>query len=86
MPVAELNGHNQPVNSIAWAPHSSCHICTGGDDTQALIWDLTYMPEPIHEPILVYNAEAEINTLQWSCTQPEWVAITFNQKLQILRI
>ena len=60
--------------------------CTGGDDCQALIWDLTQMPKPITEPILAYNAEAEINTLQWSAAQPEWVAITFNKKLQILRV
>jgi len=85
-PVAELQGHTQCVNTIAWAPHSSCHICTGGDDCQALIWDLTAMPKPITEPILAYNAEAEINTLQWSCQQPEWVAITFNKKLQILKV
>lgn len=60
--------------------------CTGGDDSQALIWDLTAMPKPITEPILAYNAESEINTLQWSSGQPEWVAITFNKKLQILRV
>ena len=60
--------------------------CTGGDDCQALIWDLTHIPKPITEPILAYNAEAEINTLQWSAAQPEWVAITFNKKLQILRV
>lgn len=47
LPVAELYGHTQCVNTIAWAPHSSCHICTGGDDRQALIWDLTAMPKPI---------------------------------------
>jgi WD repeat-containing protein 68 len=86
VPVAELAGHSQCVNTLAWAPHSSCHICTGGDDCQALIWDLTQMPKPITEPILAYNAEAEINTLQWSAAQPEWVAITFNKKLQILRV
>lgn len=86
VPVAELQGHSQALNSIAWAPHSSCHICTGGDDHQALIWDLSAMPKPITEPILAYNAGAEINTLQWSAGQPEWVAITFNRKLQILRV
>jgi len=86
VPVAELSGHTQPVNTIAWAPHSSCHICTGGDDSQALIWDLTAIPKPINEPILAYNAESEINSLQWSTAQPEWVAITFNKKLQLLRV
>jgi WD repeat-containing protein 68 len=86
LPVAELCGHGGPVNAIAWAPHSSCHVCTGGDDAQALIWDLTAMPKPITEPILAYGAEAEINNLHWAASQPEWVAITFHKKLQILRV
>lgn len=29
-PVARLNNHRACVNGIAWAPHSSCHICTSG--------------------------------------------------------
>ena len=29
-PVARLNNHRSCVNSIAWAPHSSCHVCTAG--------------------------------------------------------
>lgn len=30
-PVARLNNHRACVNGIAWAPHSSCHICTAGN-------------------------------------------------------
>lgn len=86
MPVAELQGHTACVNSISWAPHSSCHLCTAGDDSQALIWDLSDMPKPIQDPVLAYNAEAEVNTLQWSVRQPDWVAIGFNKKCQILRV
>lgn len=40
IPLAELLGHDAVVNGIAWAPHSSNHICTCGDDRQALIWDI----------------------------------------------
>jgi WD40 repeat protein len=47
IPVAEMAGHTSSVNGIAWAPHSSCHICTAGDDKQALIWDLSSMPRPV---------------------------------------
>lgn len=47
IPVAELGAHTACVNAIAWAPHSSCHLCTCSDDSQALIWDLTAMPKPI---------------------------------------
>lgn len=32
-PVARLNNHRACVNGIAWAPHSSCHICTAGKHT-----------------------------------------------------
>lgn len=30
LPVAELQRHQACVNGLAWAPHSSCHICTAG--------------------------------------------------------
>ena len=82
--VAELGGHLGCVNATAWAPHSSCHICTAGDDSQALIWDLSQMSKrPVEDPILAYNADGEINNLQWSSSQPDWVSIAFNDKLQI---
>lgn len=87
MPVTELGGHHNCVNAVAWAPHSSCHICTAGDDSQALIWDLTQMSKrSVEDPILAYNAEAEVNNLKWSSSQPDWVSIAFANKLQILRV
>eukprot|EP00271_Cylindrocystis_brebissonii_P010086 TRINITY_DN26188_c0_g1_i1.p1 TRINITY_DN26188_c0_g1~~TRINITY_DN26188_c0_g1_i1.p1 ORF type:complete len:341 (-),score=64.79 TRINITY_DN26188_c0_g1_i1:966-1988(-) len=90
MPVAELQRHQASVNAVAWAPHSQCHICTAGDDSQALIWDLSSMAHPPPDagldPILAYTAGAEINQLQWSSTQPDWVAIAYHTKLQILRV
>lgn len=63
LPVAELTGHNKPVNSICWAPHSCFHICSAGDDTQALIWDIQSIPNPIDDPILAYQAEGTVNML-----------------------
>ena len=69
-----LNNHRACVNGIAWAPHSSCHICTAGDDHQALIWDIQQMPRAIEDPILAYTAaEGEINQIQWGATQPDWI-------------
>jgi len=56
---------------------------------QALIWDLSSISQPVEgnlDPILAYTAGAEINQLQWSSTQPDWVAIAFSSKLQILRV
>jgi WD repeat-containing protein 68 len=89
LPVAELQRHGGAVNALAWAPHSSCHICSAGDDSQALIWDLSTMAQPQEaglDPILAYSAGAEINQLQWSAAQPDWIAIAFSNKLQILRV
>ncbi|KAG6513746.1 hypothetical protein ZIOFF_024082 [Zingiber officinale] len=37
-------------------------------------------------PILAYTAGAEIEQLQWSFSQPDWVAIAYSTKLQILRV
>ncbi|GLJ51167.1 hypothetical protein SUGI_1089010 [Cryptomeria japonica] len=89
VPVAELQRHQASVNALAWAPHSSSHICTAGDDSQALIWDLSSINQAVEgglDPILAYTATAEINQLQWSSTQSDWVAIAFANKLQILRV
>ncbi|KAK9716882.1 hypothetical protein QE152_g24497 [Popillia japonica] len=86
-PVARLNNHRACVNGIAWAPHSSCHICTAGDDHQALIWDIQQMPRAIEDPILAYTAaEGEVNQIQWGATQPDWIAICYNKSLEILRV
>ncbi|QDZ25938.1 WD40 repeat domain-containing protein [Chloropicon primus] len=89
LPVAELQRHQASVNALAWAPHSSCHICTAGDDAQALIWDLSSMSQPLDgslDPILAYHSGSEINNLQWSSAQPDWVAIAFSSSVQILRV
>ena len=70
------------MNGIAWAPHSSCHICTAGDDHQALIWDIQQMPRAIEDPILAYTAaEGEINQIQWGATQPDWIGQFLIRKL-----
>jgi len=44
-PTAELHGHNGSLNSIVWAPHSNRHICSAGDDRQALIWETVSSPK-----------------------------------------
>eukprot|EP01117_Protostelium_nocturnum_P013957 TRINITY_DN5262_c0_g1_i2.p1 TRINITY_DN5262_c0_g1~~TRINITY_DN5262_c0_g1_i2.p1 ORF type:complete len:327 (+),score=86.68 TRINITY_DN5262_c0_g1_i2:143-1123(+) len=83
-PAAELNGHVACVNGVSWAPNSSCHVCSVGDDRQAIIWDLSQLPNTIEDRS--YTAEAEIDQLHWSSAQPDWISIAFGSKLQILRI
>ncbi|KAI3635548.1 hypothetical protein MIR68_006186 [Amoeboaphelidium protococcarum] len=38
------------------------------------------------EPVLCYNAQAEINQVSWSTTQPEWLAISHDNILEMLRV
>ena len=42
--------------------------------------------EEIDDPILAYQAESEINQLQWSKVHHDWVSIAFGNKLQCLRV
>uniref|UniRef100_A0A5B6YJF3 Putative WD40 protein n=1 Tax=Davidia involucrata TaxID=16924 RepID=A0A5B6YJF3_DAVIN len=87
MPVAELERHRASVNAIAWAPQSSRHICSAGDDTQALIWELPTVAGPNGiDPMSMYSAGSEINQLQWSAAQPDWIAIAFSSKMQLLKV
>lgn len=98
-PVAQLSSSTQNsattnngtqasscVNGVAWAPHSPAHVCTAGEDRQALIWDLTRIPAAIEEPILAYGAAGEINQVQWSSAHPDWIAICYNNTLEILKV
>jgi WD repeat-containing protein 68 len=86
MPVAELVGHTKSINAITWAPHSSCHLASAGDDAQALIWDLTQLPMSGDDAYLTYGAPEPITSLQWSASQPDWVSIAHGDTLDILRV
>ena len=86
VPVADLVGHAAPINSFAWAPHSSCHICTAGDDGRALVWDISQMKATMQEPILEYKADSEVNYLVWSAAQSDWVSLAYDGKVQALRV
>ncbi|CAG5107518.1 Oidioi.mRNA.OKI2018_I69.chr1.g3365.t2.cds [Oikopleura dioica] len=89
IPVARLANHRAAVNGVSWAPHSAHHVCTVGDDKQALIWDIQQMPRAI-DPILAYSAGGEINSVQWGALYNDWIAITYNSStsgfLEILRV
>lgn len=87
VPVAELERHHSSVNAIAWAPRSCRHICSAGDDKQALIWELPMVAGPNGiDPMSMYSAAHEINQLQWSAAQPDWIALAFSNKMQLLKV
>ena len=91
IPVTELSGHQNSVNALAWSPNSAYHICTAGDDNQALIWDLqkghhSTEGDRVTEPMLAYTAGAEIPALQWPSSQFDWIAVAFNRCVQTVKI
>lgn len=83
-PVAKLSNHMACVNGLAWAPHSSCHMCTAGDDQKALIWDISSIPKV--DPILAYDAAGPINQIHWSTAFPDWISICHEDTVEALRV
>ena len=85
IPVYTLTGHNNCVNTLSWSPVHGSHLLTGADDHQAYLWDIQRSVMTI-EPTFVYSTDSEINNIAWSSVDPEWVAISKNKDLDIIRI
>jgi len=83
-PVVQLLGHNQYVNAMAWSPSSGRHILTGGDDHQALIWEVDQAPSV--SPSLVYTSDSEINNVSWSALHPDIVSFASNNEIKVLKV
>lgn len=90
IPVTELKGghvgHTAPVNGLIWSPHTKNHICTVADDKQVLIWDVDGRSRPVNDPLLQYIAPSEVNNVEWSKAQRQWMAICVGDCVQILKI
>jgi WD repeat-containing protein 68 len=86
-PVCTLTGHNGVVNAIAWAPHSSGHLCSVGDDSQALVWDVGQPKSKVlTDPMLSFNAGGEINQLSWNEMLSDWIGISTGNFIQVLKV
>lgn len=86
-PVGVLKSvHPDPINSVAWAPHSSTHIATAGESSTAHIWDLTDLPNVTPNCYLNFRAEAPINNIAWCPHDEQWMAITSGKEAALLRI
>lgn len=94
-PVVVLGGrggHKGGVKGMAWAPSSSFHLVSAGfnednSESQALIWDVSKSTSTGElEPELAYGAESAINQVQWCSAAPEWVAISCNRCVEVLRV
>lgn len=86
--VGEPKGHTGSVNAVAWAPHSSCHICTAGDDAQALIWDLIDLPRKKIEGGCAVAALSGVSRSQFPfapCSTDPVLAYTADAEINQLR-
>lgn len=85
-----LKNHCDNLNGISWAPHLAHHVCSAADDGQALIWDISKRASPFGqmaiEPLLTYRANGKINFISWSSEHPDWIAISYRNYLELLRV
>ncbi|KAM6547638.1 hypothetical protein CsatB_019314 [Cannabis sativa] len=90
-PLVELCRHKGSVNAISWSPPLGKQLCSVGDDSRALIWDVVGPSfrsdggDDDVEPNMWYASTAEINQVRWSPVDLEWIAISFLNKLQLLK-
>jgi WD repeat-containing protein 68 len=90
-PLMELAKHKGSVNAVSWAPRIGRQLCSAGDDSRALIWEVVEMGfrSEINgdvEPEMWYGSTAEINQVRWSPMELDWIGIAFLNKLQILKV
>ncbi|KAL5739999.1 hypothetical protein ACOSP7_028881 [Xanthoceras sorbifolium] len=90
-PLLDLSKHKGSVNAISWAPCIGRQLCSVGDDSTALIWEVLGTEFPSEnggnlEPLMWYGSGAEINQVRWSSTELDWIAIAFLNKLQLLKV
>ncbi|KAJ0089160.1 hypothetical protein Patl1_32616 [Pistacia atlantica] len=90
-PVMELVKHTGSVNAISWVPFIGRQLCSVGDDSRALVWEVVGSEFGLEnggevEPELWYGTMSEINYVRWCPIELDWIAISFSDKLQLLKI
>ncbi|KDO27661.1 hypothetical protein SPRG_07291 [Saprolegnia parasitica CBS 223.65] len=74
-------GRPPSVNAMAWSPTSAHHICTAGEDHEAIMWDTR-----VHAPVLQYSGGSYINAIGWCQTAPEFLAMSIDKTLHVVTI
>ena len=82
--VCHSQARGRCASFLLCAAHS--HSLRGMDDALSMLTRVLYGVFVPADPILAYCADGEVNQLKWSGVQPDWVAITFDSSMQILRV
>ena len=80
----ELNLHKEPVTGIVWAPDNPMQLCSVSEDCNVIISNV-HNEQMSSNTTVSYNAPCPINNVDWCKSFPEWIGITFQNKVQLLR-
>ena len=80
----ELNLHKEPVTGIVWAPDNPSQLCSVSEDNSVIISNV-HNDQMSQNANVSYNAPYPINNVDWCKSFPEWIGITFQNKVQLLR-
>ena len=79
----EINLHKDPVTGCIWAPDNPTQLCSVSEDCNVIISNMG--SELAQNNNVSYTAPAPINNVDWCKTFPEWIGITFQDRVQLLR-
>jgi WD repeat-containing protein 68 len=80
----ELNFHKDPVTGIVWAPDNPTQLCSVSEDNSVVISSVRN-DQMLSNTNVSYTAPYPINNVDWCKSFPEWIGITFKNKVQLLR-
>ena len=79
----ELNLHKEPVTGFVWAPDNPSQLCSVSEDCNVIISNAN--TEPSQNNNVSYTAPFPINNVDWCKVFPEWIGVTFKNRVQLLR-
>jgi WD repeat-containing protein 68 len=80
----ELKLHKDPVTGIVWAPDNPTQLCSVSEDNTVII-SYVHNEQTLPNTNVSYTAPFPINNVDWCKSFPEWIGITFKNKVQLLR-
>ncbi|KAI0986341.1 hypothetical protein GJ496_005822 [Pomphorhynchus laevis] len=75
------------ISSISWSQNVADQLCTGDDAGNLLIWATDGdIAKDVKVPLMKYTASGSICQTKWSTINSEWIAITFKNCVEALKV
>ena len=81
----ELSLHKEAVTGIVWAPDNPTQLCSVSEDSSVIISNIYNDDQMSQNTNVSYTAPSPINNVDWCKPFPEWIGITFQKRVQLLR-